>query len=42
MDVTEPLAQIVIVTAAISTVGAALLTPAAVAMGWKWLKAQFF
>ena len=41
-DVGPAVNALVGITAGISLIGAAKLTPAAVAVGWKWLKATIF
>jgi len=42
MDVSDATTQIGLITAGIAAIGAAKLAPAAVAVGWKWLKATVF
>lgn len=41
-DVSEAVTAIAGITAGIALIGAAKLGPAAVAVGWKWLKATVF
>lgn len=41
-DVTGAVTDIGLITAGIALIGAAKLAPAAVAVGWKWLKATVF
>jgi hypothetical protein len=42
MDVSEAVAAIGLITAAVALIGAAKLLPAATAVGWKWVKATIF
>lgn len=41
-DVAAAVTDIGLITAGIALIGAAKLAPAAVAVGWKWLKATVF
>lgn len=42
MDVSDALTNIALITAGVAAIGAAKLAPAAVSVGWKWLKGAIF
>lgn len=42
MDLTTALAAVDEATVAIGTIGGAIVVAAAIAFGWRWVKAMFF
>lgn len=42
MDVSAAVTSLGLITAGVAAIGAAKLAPAAVAVGWKWLKGAIF
>jgi len=42
LDVSDAVTSLGLITAAMAAIGAAKIAPAAVAVGWKWVKAAVF